>query len=98
MDINGNAVVALRLHETDEELRSTGRSREIWRTTTPHPATGAVTLTDDLVLVGCGNGDYVFQAPEPAGAVMALDRETGDVKWTHPMPDGAVESSATAQK
>lgn len=87
---NGSAVTALRLSETDEQLKAAGLTREIWKTATPFPATGAVTLTNDLVLVGCGNGDYVFQAPEPAGAVMALDKKTGEVRWTQRMDDGVL--------
>jgi len=91
---NGKAVAALRLNETDEQLEAAGVSREIWKTATPFPATGAITLTDDLVLVGCGNGDYVFQAPEPAGAVMAIEKKTGKVRWTLPMPDGVLGAIA----
>ncbi len=87
---NGNAVTALRLTETDEQLAAGGLTREIWRTATPFPATGAITLTDEMVLVGCGNGDYVFQAPEPAGAVLALDPKTGKTLWTHSMADGVL--------
>jgi outer membrane protein assembly factor BamB len=87
---NGNAVAALHLAETDGQLQAAGKSRQIWKTPTPFPATGAITLTDELVLVGCGNGDYVFQAPDPAGAVMALDKRTGKVRWTLPMPDGVL--------
>ena len=87
---NGNAITALRLSETDEQLKAAGLNREIWKTSTPFPATGAITLAGDLVLVGCGNGDYVFQAPKPAGAVMALDRKTGQVRWTQTMGDGVL--------
>jgi len=87
---NGSAITALRLAKTDEQLKAAGSGREIWKTSTPFPATGAITLTDDLVLVGCGNGDYVFQDPEPAGAVMALDKKTGQVRWTQPMGDGVL--------
>jgi outer membrane protein assembly factor BamB len=95
---NGNAVAALHLAETDEQLKAAGKSRQIWKTPTPFPATGAVTLTDELVLVGCGNGDYVFQAPDPAGAVMALDKRTGKVRWTLSMPDGVLGPIAVAGK
>jgi len=87
---NGNAVVALRLRETDEQLKAAGLTREIWRTPTPYPATGAITLAGNVVLVGCGNGDYVFQAPEPAGAVLAIDKATGEIRWTLDMPDGVL--------
>jgi len=87
---NGRAVVALRLAETDEQLEAAGTGRQIWKTSAPFPATGAITLMEDLVLVGCGNGDYVFQAAEPAGAVMAMDKKTGQVRWTQPMDDGVL--------
>ena len=91
---NGNAITALRLAETDEQLKADSLTREIWKTSTPFPATGAITLAGDLVLVGCGNGDYVFQAPKPAGAVMALDKNTGEVRWTQTMSDGVLGSIA----
>jgi len=92
----GSAVTALLLTENDEPPNAAGNGREIWKTPTPFPATGAVTLTDDLVLVGCGNGDYVFQAPNPAGAVMALDKKTGRVRWTQRMGDGVLGPIAVA--
>ncbi|MBT3199838.1 MAG: PQQ-binding-like beta-propeller repeat protein [Phycisphaerales bacterium] len=95
---NGSAVTALRLSETDEQLKAAGVTREIWKTKTPHPATGAITLAGDMVLVGCGNGDYVFQAPDPAGAVMALDSKTGKIRWTQVMPDGVLGPIAVCDK
>jgi len=88
--VNGSAVAALRLNETDEQLKAAGKSRRIWKTATAYPATGAITLTDDMVLVGCGNGDYVYQASDAAGAVMALDKKTGEVLWSQAMPDGVL--------
>jgi len=95
---NGSAVTALRLSETDEELKTAGLRREIWKTPTPFPATGAITLAGDTVLVGCGNGDYVFQAPDPAGAVMALDKKTGRVLWTQAMADGVLGPIAVSNE
>ena len=86
---HGNAVCALRT-ETDEELAQQGVERLLWSTATAHPATGAVTVTEDLVLVGTGNGDYVFTAPEPEGTVLALDRATGQVRWQVALPDGVL--------
>jgi outer membrane protein assembly factor BamB len=86
---NGSAVAALRT-EPDEELRRRGLARLVWRTPTPYPATGAVTLVDNLLLVGCGNGDYVYADPRPSGAVIALDRKTGGVRWRAPMPDAVL--------
>ena len=95
---NGNAVTALRLTETDAQLKAAGLTREIWKTSTPFPATGAITLAGGAVLVGCGNGDYVFQAPKPAGAVLALDAETGQVLWTQSMPDGVLGPIAVVDR
>jgi len=85
----GNAVVALR-SETDQQLAAAGLSRLIWRTPSPHPVTGAVTLVDDLVIVGAGNSDYVFSHPQPAGVVLALDAKTGEVRWTADLGDAVL--------
>ena len=86
---NGKAVLALRT-ETDEQLQAKKLERIVWRTPTPHPATGAVTLTDDLVLVGCGNGDYVFTDRHPEGMVLALRRRTGEPCWQVKLPDAVL--------
>lgn len=77
---NGNAIVAMR-SETDEDLKSNSLKRELWKTSAPYPITGPVTLVDDLVIVGGGNGDFVYEDPNPAGVVMALNRKDGSVKW-----------------
>ncbi|MDZ8119299.1 PQQ-binding-like beta-propeller repeat protein [Pontiella agarivorans] len=89
---NGKAVVALRV---EEELE--GQPREIWRTETPYPITGAVTLVDDIVIVGGGNGDFVFRDPDPAGVVMALDAKTGKVRWSTAMPDAVLGAVAAGK-
>ncbi len=94
---HGNAVCALRT-ETDAELSQRGQPRLVWQTATPYPATGAVTVTADWVLIGCGNGDYVYTDPEPAGAVLALDRTSGEIRWRVPMPDGVLGRIAVAGK
>ena len=83
---NGSAVVALRA-EPEDELKKQGLDRVLWKTATPHPATGTITLTDRLVLIGCGNADYVFASGNPQGVVIALDRDSGEVRWTAAMPD-----------
>ena len=88
---NGRAVVALRT-ETDDQLAVQGLKREIWRVETPYPATGAITLVDDLVLVGCGKSDYVVQAADPDGVVMALNRRTGEVVWQAAREQGITDS------
>lgn len=74
---NGSAVVALRL-ASDEDLKAVGQDRLLWKSETPFPATGAVSLVDELVLIGCGNGDYVYAAPNPEGAVLAFDQSSGE--------------------
>jgi outer membrane protein assembly factor BamB len=90
---NGNAVVALRTG-TDEELKKRGETRELWKTATPYPITGAITLLGDAVITGGGNGDFVFRDPNPAGVVVALDRKTGAVLWKTPMPDAVLGAVA----
>lgn len=87
--IHGNAVYALRT-ESSAELAAQGLERLAWRTPTPLPATGDVTLSDELALVGVGNSDYVFTASDPAGAVLALDRITGQIRWQLALPDSVL--------
>ncbi|MBL9188831.1 MAG: PQQ-binding-like beta-propeller repeat protein [Opitutaceae bacterium] len=86
---NGSAIVALRTG-SDDALKAAGQKRELWRRPTPHPATGAITVSGDLLLAGCGNGDFVNAAKVPAGAVLALDRATGAVRWTVALPDAVL--------
>ncbi len=83
---NGNAVVALRT-ESEDALQASGKDRELWRRDTPYPALGPITIAGNLVLAGCGNGDFVFRAQNPAGAVLALDRDNGEVRWETALPD-----------
>lgn len=87
--VGGNAIVALRI-ESDDDLRAKNLSRILWRTVTPYPATGAATLADDLVLIGAGLGDFVNSAPHPAGAVLALDRHTGAIRWQKELGDAVL--------
>jgi outer membrane protein assembly factor BamB len=92
---NGNAVEALR-SETDADLN--GASRNVWRFVTPYPATGAVTIAGDVVLIGCGNGDYVVSDPHPKGAVYALDRKTGMLVWKYDTEDAVLGEIAVRGK
>jgi len=87
--LNGGGVVALKIAEGLSE-----KDRLAWKTATPFPATGSVTLDGDLVLVGCGNGDFVFAAPNPQGTVLALDRASGNVRWSAKMPDAVLGTIA----
>lgn len=90
---NGNAVVALRTG-TDEALKSRGESRELWKTPTPYPITGAITILGDAVITGGGNGDFVFRDPNPVGLVIALDCKSGKILWETPMPDAVLGAVA----
>jgi len=87
--LNGSAVLALRVAPS-EELAAQKLDRQLWKTATPFPATGAVTLAGDLVLVGCGKGNFVFADPDPEGAVLALDRKTGQERWRVALPDAVL--------
>jgi outer membrane protein assembly factor BamB len=90
---NGKAVVALR---TDPLLDAD--PRELWRTPTPYPITGAITLLGDRVIAGGGNGDFVYRDPKPAGVVMALDAKTGDIDWQSEMPDAVLGAVAAGER
>jgi len=94
---NGKAVVALR-SETDDELRQKKLSRLLWRTETPYPAGGAVTLVGDMVVIGTGKGNFAQRDRMPAGAVMALDRRTGKVVWRARMLDTVLAPIAADAK
>jgi outer membrane protein assembly factor BamB len=93
----GNAVAALR-SETDEELKKKGLDRLLWKTATEYPATGAVTLAEDVVLVCGGNGDYVVSDPNPGGMVTALDAKTGKKRWERRMDDAVLGAVAVRGK
>jgi len=90
---NGSELVALRT-AGEAELQSRKLPRVLWRAKTPYPATGAVTLWGKWVLIGCGNGDYVYADPNPAGAVLAFDRHTGKPAWQVQLPDAALGAVA----
>ena len=92
--VNGNALVALRAIGTDAELAARGQQRELWRVPTPYPATGAVTLAGDAVLIGCGRGDFVYADPNPAGLVLAVDRRSGVELWRADVPDAVLGAIA----
>ena len=92
---NGSAVVALR-GQSDAELKAAGLDRLIWRAGSPFPVTGAVSLAGELVIVGGGNGDYVYASPNPAGVVLALDRQSGQVRWQSKMDDAVLGAVAVA--
>ena len=89
----GMHVVALRT-AGDAVLTAAGAKRLVWKTATPYPATGAVTLCENLVIIGCGRGNYVHADANPAGAVIALNRDTGAIVWETPLPDAVLGAVA----
>jgi outer membrane protein assembly factor BamB len=91
---NGDAIVALRT-ESDEELKAKGLDRLLWKVKSDYPVTGAVTVSGDTVLVGGGNGDFVYSAENPAGMVMALNKTDGSLLWSAQMPDSVLGALAT---
>jgi len=84
---NGHAIIALDT-ETDAQ------DRLLWRTPTPYPITGAITLTGDLVIAGGGNGDFVYRDPDPAGVVLALEKSSGQIRWRTDLPDAVLGAVA----
>lgn len=88
--LNGSKVVAIRADLTDAELAAKGLKRRLWELETPYPATGAVTLAGDLVLIGCGKGDFVFAAKDPEGLILAIDATTGQKRWEVKLPDAVL--------
>ena len=84
---NGQAVVALDT-ETDKQ------DRLLWRTQTPYPITGAMTLMGDTVIAGGGNGDFVYRDPNPAGVVLALEKTSGQIRWRTDLPDAVLGAVA----
>ena len=82
----GAAVYALRT-ETDAQLEAKGLSRVLWKTSAPYGMVSPVTLAGDSVSGGGGRNYWGFavldgQYGRPLeGVIMALDRETGKIRW-----------------
>lgn len=91
---NGQAVFALR-SESDAELKAKGLDRLLWKMESDYPVTGAVTVSGDTVLVGGGNGDFVYSADHPAGVVLAINKTDGVLKWSALLPDSVLGALAT---
>lgn len=69
-----------------------------WRTQTPYPATGPISVANDLVLAGTGRGDFVNADPNPAGAVLAMNRVNGKVQWQTNLPDAVIGRMAISDE
>src|SRR5262249_10482433 len=57
---------------------------------TAYPATGPISLVHDLVIAGTGRGDFVNADPHPAGAVIAINAQTGNIQWQAEFPDAVL--------
>jgi outer membrane protein assembly factor BamB len=77
--IGGCAVMAIRMN-----------GKPLWKTPTSYPATAPISLVDQLVVAGTGRGDFVNADRHPAGAVVAMDRDSGDVEWQTELPDAVL--------
>lgn len=90
---NGNAVVALR-SESDDRLRQQSMERLKWRRGLDYPVTGGTVLADNSVVVSGGNGDLVHSNRNAGGLVSALDRATGNIRWSTSFADSVLGTVA----
>lgn len=90
--LNGEAVVAVNypLYKSV----APGFKFEHWKTPVGLSATATISLAGDLVIAGAGNGDFAHSAPNPKGAVIALDQKTGAVKWRTELSDAVLGPTA----
>jgi outer membrane protein assembly factor BamB len=90
---NGAAVAAIRT-ESEEELKTKGLPRVVWKTALDYPATGPVTLAKggerDLIIAGGGNSDLVSSKKNARGQVVGVDKKTGAVVWKVAMEDSVL--------
>ena len=84
--INGCALIAL-----------DANGAHLWKTATPYPATGAVLLSNDLIVIGTGRGNFVNADPHPAGAVLAFEPSTGQIRWHTELPDAVLGNLAIVE-
>jgi outer membrane protein assembly factor BamB len=69
----------------------------IWKTPTPYPAFGAPTIAGDKVLIGCGKGDFIQSAPDPAGTILCLSLKDGRELWQAKTADTILGSIAVLE-
>lgn len=85
--IGGNAVVCVDA--------STGT--RIWKSPTPYPAFGALTVSGDRVILGVGNGNFVTSDPNPAGAILAFSVPDGREVWRTAAADTIIGAVAVRE-
>ena len=75
-----------------EVLRLAGKTGNVvWRTPVELPAWSSPAVDGEQVIVGLGNGRMTTAAKEPAGAVLCLDRATGEKLWQNNYPDAVFQ-------
>lgn len=67
---------------------------EVWSKQMPYPVWGSPSTDENLVFFGLGRGNFSDSAPIPAGKVVALDTETGDIVWEHEAEDAVMTAIA----
>ena len=68
--------------------------REIWSKQMAYPVWGSPSVNENLVFFGLGRGTFSDSGPIPAGKVVALNIETGDVAWEHEAEDAVLTAIA----
>ncbi len=67
---------------------------EVWSKQMPYPVWGSPSVYEDLVFFGLGRGNFSESAPIPAGKVVALNTETGDIAWEYEAEDAVLTAIA----
>ena len=67
---------------------------EAWSKDMPYPVWGSPSADEDIVFFGLGRGNFSESAPIPAGKVVALDAETGDIVWEYEAEDAVLTAIA----
>ncbi len=67
---------------------------EIWSKKVSYPVWGSPGVSENLVFFGLGRGNFSDSDPLPAGKVVALDGETGDITWEHEAEDAVFTAIA----
>lgn len=70
---------------------------EVWSKQMPYPVWGSPSADGDIVFFGLGRGNFSDSDPIPAGKVVALNVETGDIVWEYEAED-AVLTAIAVQK
>ena len=70
---------------------------EAWSKQMPYPVWGSPSVDENLVFFGLGRGNFSDSAPIPAGKVVALDTETGDIVWEHEAEDAVMTAIAVQE-